>query len=113
MTRKENKKHKGQASKVEKALARLGNDVHQALAFMNTDTGKLLNYRQLTRNPKYKKNRSTSSAKKIGRLANGVGGQIKNPTSTIIFIRRKDIPHNLRKDVTYGKCICSVQPEQN
>ena len=61
---------------------------------MDTDTGKLLNYRQLMINPKYKKNWSTSSANKFGQLANGVGGRIKNPTDTIEFVRINDIPHN-------------------
>ena len=79
---------------------------------MNTDTDKLLSYRQLMRKPKFKNNWSTSSANEFGRLANGVGGRIKNPTNTILFIIRNDIPHNLRKDVTYGQFICSVRPEK-
>ena len=67
---------------------------------MDTDTGKILSYRQLMKNPKFK-NWSTSSANEFGRLTNGVGGQIKKPTNTIAFITRKEIPHNRRKDVTY------------
>ena len=66
---------------------------------MDTDTGKLLNYKQLRRNPKCKKNWSTSSANEFGRLANGVDGGIKNTTSTIKFIRRKDIPKNCKIDM--------------
>ena len=88
------------------------NDVHQALAVMVTDTGKLLNYRQLMRNPKYKINWSTSSANEFGHLANGVGRRIKNPTKIITFIRRKDIPKHCKKDVTYRKFICRVRPEK-
>ena len=49
---------------------------------------------------------------KFGRLANGVGNRIKNPTNTIQFIRKKDIPQDCRKDVTYGSFVCSVQPEK-
>jgi hypothetical protein len=48
---------------------------------------------------------------KFGRLANGVGNRIKNPTNTIQFISKKDIPQDRRKDVTYGSFVCSVQPE--
>ena len=44
------------AATVEAAIAQLENDVHQYLAVMDTDTGKLLNYRQLMINPKFKKN---------------------------------------------------------
>jgi hypothetical protein len=36
-------------------ITRLENKVHQAMAFMDKDTGKLLNYRQLMNSPKYKK----------------------------------------------------------
>ena len=64
------------------------------------------------RKPKYKKNWSTSSANEFGKLANGVGEHIKNPINTIVFIRRNGIPHNRRKDVTYGKFVCSVRTEK-
>ena len=74
ITRMSNKKRTGKASKVETTIAQLVKNVHQALAVMDTDTGKLLNYRQLMRNAKYKKNWSTSSANEFGRLASGFGG---------------------------------------
>ena len=80
-------------------------EVHQAMALMDEQTGRLLNYKQLMRDPKYKKNWITSSATDYGRLANGVRGRIKNPTNTIRFIRRKDIPRFRRKDVTYGSFV--------
>ena len=79
---------------------------------MDTDTCKLLNYRQLMRNLKYKNNWSTSSANEFGQLANGLGGRIKIPTNTIKLIRRKENPNNHRKYVTYRKFICSVRPEK-
>ena len=82
------------------------------MAVINEQTGRLLNYKQLMRDPKYKKNWSTSSANEFGRLANGVGGRIKNPTNTIKFIRRKDIPGSRRKDVTYGSFVCNVRNEK-
>ena len=108
----ENKTKTGQESTVDATIAQLENDVHQALAVMDTDTGKLLSCRQPMKNPKYRNNWSTSSANEFGRLANGVGGRIKNPTNTIAFITRNYIPHNRRKYVTYGKLVCSVQPEK-
>ena len=51
----------------------------QAMVVMDEQTGLLLNYKQLMRDPKYKKNWSTSSANEFGRLANVVGGRIKIP----------------------------------
>ena len=62
--------------------------------------------------PDYKVDWSLSSANEFGQLANGVGGRIKNPTNTIKFIRKQDIPMERRKNVTYGQFICTVRPEK-
>ena len=107
-----NKKQTGRASAVETTIPQLENDVHQVLAVMDADTGNLLNYRQLMKDLKYKKNWSTSSANEFGRLANGSGKQIKNITNKITFIRRKAIPNNFNKDVTYRKFVFSMRPEK-
>ena len=48
----------------------------------------------------------------FGRLANGVGNRIMNPTNTIQFIRKHDIPQDRRKDITYGSFVCSVRSEK-
>ena len=37
------------------------NEVHQAMAVLDAETGKLLNYRQLMRHPNYKKDWQISS----------------------------------------------------
>ena len=95
-----------------KKMEQIGNEVHQAMAIMDKETGQLLNYRQLLRSAKYKKQWSISSANEFGRLANGVGNRIKNPTNTIQFIHKKDIPQDRRKDVTYGSFVCSVRLEK-
>ena len=79
---------------------------------MDKQTGRLLKYKQLMQNPKYKKNWSTFSANEFGHLANGVKGRIKNTTNTIRFIRRKDIPGYRRKGVTYGSFVCNVRNEK-
>ena len=91
-----------------KKLSNLEIEVHQAMSVMDEQTGQLLNYKQLMRDPKYKNNWSTSSANEFGSLANGVRGRIKNTTNTIKFIRRKDILGSRRKDVTYGSFVCNV-----
>ena len=104
-----NKKH---LKRLTKRIIKLEDEVHQAMAVMDADTGKLLNYRQLMRDPKYQKDWSISSANEFGRLANGVGGRITNPTNTIKFIRRSEVPGDRTKDVTYGQFVCSVRPEK-
>ena len=55
IARMKNKKQTGWASRVERTIAQLENDVHQSLVVMEADTSKLLNYRQLMGNPKYNK----------------------------------------------------------
>jgi len=98
--------------KLTRRMERLENEVHEALAVMDKDTGKMLNYRQLLRIPKYREIWSKSSANEFGRLANGVGGRIKNPTNTIKFIHERDVPKNRMKDVTYGQFVCTIRPEK-
>ena len=78
------------------------------MAAMDVDTGKLLNYRQLMRSTKYREAWSLSSANEFGRLANGIGGRIKNPTNTIKFIFQHKEPTEWLKDVTYGQFVCTV-----
>jgi hypothetical protein len=62
--------------------------------------------------PKIQKAWSLSAATKLGRLANGIEGRIKNPTNTIKFISQHKVPADCRKDVTYGQFLCSVRPEK-
>ena len=78
------------------------------MAVVDEQTGRLLNYKQMMQDPKYKKNWSTFSANEFGRLANGIGDRIKKPTTTIKVIRKKDISLVRRKDVTYGSFVCNV-----
>ncbi len=75
---------------------------------MDADTGKLLNYRQLMRRTKYKKAWCLSLANKFGRLANGIGGRIKNPTNTIKFIYQHKVPKEQKRDIMYGQFVCTV-----
>ncbi len=87
------------------------NEVHQALAVMDKETGRLLNYRQLLRSPKHKKAWSMLAANKFGRLAQGVGGRIKR-TNTIKFIHQHEVPADRMKDVTYGQLVCTERPKK-
>ena len=51
-------------------------------------------------------------ANKFGRLVQGVGGCIVNPTKTIFFISKDDVPRDRFKDVTYDKFVCVVRPQK-
>ena len=88
------------------------NKVYEALAVMDKQMGKMLNYRQPMQHPYYKRPWSLSSANEFGQLANGIGGRIKNPTNMIKFIRRDDIPLQHQKDVTYGQFVCTARPKK-
>ena len=85
-------------------MKKIENEVHQKMAVMDAETGKLLNYKQSMRDPNHKKRWSVSSANEFGRLANGVGDRIKG-TNTIKFIREREVPNDRRKDVTYGSFV--------
>jgi hypothetical protein len=93
-------------------LAKLEKKIYKALAVMDKATGKLLNYRQLLRHPEYSADWQLSSANEFGRLANGVGGRVKG-TNTIKFIKKSAIPHDRRRDVTYGQFVCTIRPEKS
>ena len=69
------------------------------MAVMNASRGKMLNHRQLKRNPKYKIKWNKSVANEFVRLANGVSNRVER-TKTIEFIRKFDVPQSRRKDVT-------------
>jgi hypothetical protein len=86
-------------------------DIERALAVMDHDSSKMMNYRQLRQHPKYTKAWTTSSANEFGRLASGVGGRVKG-TKTIRFIHQDDVPQKRRKDITYGSFQCNVRPEK-
>ncbi len=93
-------------------ITRLENEVQHAMAVMDADTGKLLNYRQLMRSTKYRQAWSLSLGNKFGQLANGIGGRIENPTNTIELIFQHKVPTERIKYVTYGQFVCTVRPDK-
>ena len=50
-----------QLRRMTRRISNLENEVHQAMAGMDEETGNMLNYKQLMRDPKYKNHWSTSS----------------------------------------------------
>ena len=79
---------------------------------MDKDLVKLLTYKQLMQHPKSKWKWSTTSAKRFGQLSHGVGGQIKQPTNTIHFVRDEQVPKECKKDAIYGSFVCTVRPQK-
>jgi hypothetical protein len=98
-------RHQSGMVRLTRRITRLEDEAHQALAVMDADTGKLLNYRQLMRSTKYKKAWSLSLANKFGRLANGISGRIMNPTNTIEFIYQHEVPKE-QKQRHHAWAIC-------
>jgi hypothetical protein len=78
-------------------ITRLENKLHLAMAVMDKDTGKLLHYRQLMNNPKYKKKWNLSATNKFEQLANGIGGRINKPPTLL------SSSLNMRYQQTAGK----------
>jgi hypothetical protein len=99
------------ANAITQCFERMENEVQQVLVVMEKDTGWLLNYRQLTCNQKCKKAWNLLAANKFGHLAQGVGNCIKG-TNTIKFIHKRKVPTSRLKDVTFGQCVCTKQPEK-
>ncbi len=99
------------ANGTQQRFKQMENEVHQALAVMDKETGRLLNYRQLLCIPKHKKAWSTSAANKFCRLAQGVGGRIKG-TNTIKFIHQHEVPADCMKDITYRRFVCTERPKK-
>ncbi len=65
-----------------------------AAAVLDDETGDLLEYRHLLRHPKYRDTWSKSFGTEICSLA--------TTTEPIAFMSKDMIPHNRRKDITYG-----------
>ena len=82
-----------------------------AHSVLNQETGQLLEYHQLLKNPKFKEIWTRSAADEFGRLAQGIGGRIKG-TDTIRCIHKREIPTDRLKDITYIKFVCNVWTEK-
>jgi hypothetical protein len=85
-----------------------------ALAVLDHDTGKLLEHRQLSKDPHYKMVWDRSYANKLGHLCQGVGtgdkagGKRVAGTNTFHLIAYADIPHQKQKQIIYTKVVCEV-----
>jgi hypothetical protein len=75
-----------------------------AYAILDDETGDLLEYRHLIKHPKYKDVWSNSFSTEMRRLV--------TTTETIFFKRKDEIPQERRKDITYGRIVCTFRPEK-
>eukprot|EP00804_Cyclotella_cryptica_P025846 CCRYP_002712-RB/>CCRYP_002712-RB protein AED:0.33 eAED:0.33 QI:0/0/0/1/0/0/2/0/411 len=69
-------------------------------AILNEDTGELMEYRNLIKDPKYSTIWRKAYGKELGRLAQGIPGIVQG-TNTIVFITKDDVPTDRCRDVTY------------
>ena len=76
-----------------------------ASAVLDDETGALLEYRHLLKHPKHKDVWRNSFGKEIRRLA--------TTTKTIAFMAKQQIPQARRKDITYGRIVCTYRSEKN
>jgi hypothetical protein len=60
------KQHQRILVRLTRCITQLEKEVHQTMAVMNKVTGKLLNYRQPMKSPKYKKGWSLSATNEFG-----------------------------------------------
>lgn len=74
---------------------------------LDTETGELLEYRHLIRNPKYRKDWGHSFGNEIGRLAQGMPGR-NNGTNTMFFVHRNQVPQHKWKDMAHARIVCNV-----
>jgi hypothetical protein len=70
--------------------------------------GDLLKYRHLIANPKTRATWTHSYGNKLGRLAQGMPGQVKE-MDTIFFIPKDKVPRARAKDITYGLISCLIR----
>ena len=80
-------------------------------AVLDDETGELLEYRHLIKQPTYKKDWGNFFGNEIGRLAQGMPGRNAG-TNTIFFIDKEEIPNDRWKDIAYSQIVCNVRPQK-
>eukprot|EP00804_Cyclotella_cryptica_P003834 CCRYP_020458-RA/>CCRYP_020458-RA protein AED:0.26 eAED:0.26 QI:0/0/0/1/1/1/3/0/581 len=81
-------------------------------AVLNKNTGELMEFRHLIKDPKYSTTWRKAYGKELGRLAQGIPGLVQG-TNTIVFIAKDDVPPDCRRDVTYGRICANFCPEKD
>jgi hypothetical protein len=81
-------------------------------AVMDLETGDMMEYRHLLKNPKYRDTWSKAFGKEIGRLAQGQEGIVEG-TNALEFISKDQVPPERRKDITYARICADYRPEKS
>ena len=88
-----------------------------AFPVLDEDTGQLMEYRQLRKNPKYATTWNTSYSNEMDHLCHGIGkntegtGKRVEGADTFFVIHYHDIPADRRKEITYTSVVCEVCPQ--
>jgi hypothetical protein len=88
---------------------------YRADAVINEETEKLMEYKDLLKDPKYREDWSRAAANEFGRLFNGVGKNADGTqrivgTNTCHWIRRSQVPRG--KKVTYARTVVAIRTEK-
>ena len=80
-------------------------------AVIDKDTGELMEYQRLMKNPKYCSLYCNSYAKEIGQLSQGMPGLVEG-TNKMFFMEKTDVPANRWRDVKYGRVVVDCRQER-
>ena len=78
---------------------------------LDEDTGELVEYQHLMKNPKYLQPYGKYQTKELGRIAQGMPGGVGG-TNTIFFINKSNVPVECWRDVTYGCGVVNYHQEK-
>jgi len=81
-------------------------------AVLDKDTGELMEYHTLVKNPKYRKLYRQSYAKALGQLAEGIPGKVTG-TNTMFFINKTKVPADCWRDIAYGCVVVNYRPKKD
>ena len=73
-------------------------------AVLDEETGDLLEYRHIVKQPNHKKVWGGAFGKEVGRLAQGLPGIVEG-IDTVNFLFTNEIPSDSFKDVTYARIV--------
>eukprot|EP00957_Ditylum_brightwellii_P066007 5005956-Ditylum_brightwellii.AAC.1 len=77
-------------------------DEYMKNAIVDEETGRVLEYRDLIQDPKYRDDWKHSFSNELGQLAQSLK-RGTNGTDTILFVRHDEILEERKRDATYGR----------
>ena len=80
-----------------------------ANGIIDDDTGKELNYRQLSKHTNHQKIRTQSFDNKLGILSLGSGGKVEG-TNTMFFIAHYQVPRDQLTNISYWRIEVDYRP---